>query len=211
MAEKAVADFVIVRRKHMDANVPPPSPPSPPRAEPTSVGCLPYVIGGASFIPLVGVLFGLIAIIWGITRRTWHIVALGACGIGFTVLVYGALFYFGLFQRGGMYDKLRSQLAVTMLNDAVKDIEFYKLQHGRYPATLSEVEPKDKMQINHFIDPTFMQRSSKDTHFYYQSDPSGSFYFLRSVGSDGVPFTPDDIVPTIAEDERKNTGLRIER
>ena len=58
-----------------------------------------------------------------------------------TVVAYGALFYFGMFQRGGVYDKLRAQLAVTMLNDAVKDIEFYRLQHGRYPATLNEAEP----------------------------------------------------------------------
>ena len=192
----------------MDTNAPPPPLPLDERKP---LGCLPYAIGGASFIPLIGIVFGIIAIIWGIARRAWQLVVLGVCGILFTVLAYGALFYFGMFQRGGIYDKLGAQLAVTMLNDAVKDIEFYKLQHGRYPATLTEAEPKDKMQMNHFMDPTFMQRGSKDTHFYYQVDPSGSFYFLRSVGPDGVPFTPDDIVPTIPEDERKNTGLHIER
>jgi hypothetical protein len=183
----------------------------PPAAAREPLGCLPYAIGGASFIPAVGVLFGIIAIIWGIARRAWQLIALGLCGIMFTVVAYGALFYFGMFQRGGIYDKLRSQLALTMLNDAVKDIEFYKLQHGRYPATVNEAEPKDKMQMNHFMDPTFMQHGSKDTHFFYQLDASGSFYFLRSVGADGIPFTSDDIVPTITEDERKNTGLHIQR
>ena len=35
------------------------------------LGTLPFVLGGMSFIPLVGVLFGLIAITWGlITRRS---------------------------------------------------------------------------------------------------------------------------------------------
>jgi hypothetical protein len=67
------------------------------------------------------------------------------------------------------------------------------------------------MQMNHFMDPTFIQRGMTDTHFYYQLDPSGSFYFLRSIGPDGVPFTADDIVPTLREDERKNTGLHVAR
>ena len=192
----------------MDSN---PQPSPLPSDERKPLGLLPCAIGGASFIPLVGVLFGIIAIIWGIARRAWQLIVLGVCGILFTLLAYGALFYFGMFQRGGIYDKLRSQLAVTMLNDAVKDIEFYKLQHGRYPATLDEAEPKDKMQMNHFIDPTFIQRGIKNTHFFYQLDASGSFYFLRSVGPDGIPFTSDDIVPTIPGDERKNTGLHIQR
>jgi hypothetical protein len=190
-----------------------PSPPPPAIPQPQKpLGCVPYAIGGASFIPLVGVLFGVIAIIWGIARRARSLIVLGSCGILFTVIAYGALFYFGMFQRGGIYDKLRSQLAVTMLNSAVKEIEFYKLQHGRYPASLREAEPKDKMQMNSFIDPTFVRhKGTSDGRFYYELDPSGSFYYLRSVGPDGIPFTGDDILPTLTEDERKNTGLRLQR
>lgn len=190
-----------------------PSPTSPAIPQsPKPVGCVPYAIGGASFIPLVGVLFGIISIIWGIARRARSLIVLGAGGILFTILAYGALFYFGMFQRGGIYDKLRSQLAVTMLSSAVKDIEFYKLQHGRYPASLREAEPRDKMQMNNFIDPTSMQhKGTSDGRFYYELDPSGSFYYLRSVGQDGIPFTDDDILPTLTEDERRNTGLRLQR
>jgi hypothetical protein len=176
------------------------------------LGCIPYAIGGASFIPLVGVLFGVIAIIWGIARRARALIVLGSCGILFTIIAYGALFYFGLFQRGGIYDMLRSQLAVAALDSAVKDLEFYKLQHGRYPAALSEVEPKPKTRINNFIDPTSMQRGGAlNGRFYYELDSSGAFYYLRSVGPDGIPFTRDDILPTLSEDERKNTGLRLQR
>ena len=99
-----------------------------------------------------------------------------------------------------------------MLNSAVKDIEFYKLQHGHYPASLREVEPKDKMQMNDFIDPTSIQhKGTSDGRFYYELDPSGAFYYLRSVGQDGIPFTNDDILPTLSEDELKNTGLRLQR
>jgi hypothetical protein len=190
---------------------PTPPPPAIPQSQ-KPLGCVPYAIGGASFIPLVGVLFGVIAIVWGIARRARSLIVLGSCGILFTIIAYGALFYFGMFQRGGIYDKLRSQLAVTMLNSAVKEIEFYKLQHGHYPTSLREAEPKDKMQMNSFIDPTFMQhKGTSDGRFYYELDPAGSFYYLRSVGPDGIPFTGDDILPTLTEDERKNTGLRLQR
>jgi hypothetical protein len=75
-----------------------------------TLGCFPFVIGGLSFIPLLGVLFGLIAIVWGLSA--WRgggkkLALVGAAGIGFTILVYGALFYFGFAQRGGVYDDLR--------------------------------------------------------------------------------------------------------
>jgi hypothetical protein len=194
----------------VNTNTPPPPLPSDERQP---LGCLPYAIGGASFIPLVGVLFGIIAIIWGIARRAWQLIVLGACGILFTVVIYSALFYFGFFYRGGIFDELRSQLAVSMLDDCVKEIEFYKIQHGRYPASLSDVDPKEtKTQFPKCIDPTIIDLNpNRDRHFYYQLDSSGLFYFLRSVGRDGVPFTPDDIVPTIPAEERTKTGLRLQK
>lgn len=193
----------------MDSDAQPPQVP-PPLRKP--LGCLPYAIGGASFIPLVGVLFGLIAIVWGIARGAWQLIVLGACGILFTIVIYSALFYFGFVYRGGIFDELRSQLAVTMLNDAIKEIEFYKVQHGQYPTNLSELDPKNQTQMPKTFDPTIIDFGAKrDRHFFYQLDASGSFYFLRSVGPDGIPFTADDIVPTIPEDERSNTGLRLQQ
>lgn len=174
---------------------------------------MPYAIGGASFIPLVGIIFGLIAIVWGVARHAWRLIVLGASGILFSVLIYGALFYFGMFQRGGIYDRLRAQLAVGMLNDGVKEIEFYKIQHGHYPANLTAIDPKDpKAEFPKCIDPTIIDFNSKrDRHFFYQLDASASFYFLRSIGRDGVPFTTDDIIPTTPKDERSKIGLRLQR
>lgn len=187
-------------------------PPPIPGAFQKPLSRVPYAIGGASFIPLVGVPFGLIAIVWGIVRRAWTLIILGSCGILFTVIIYSSLFYFGFFHRGGIFDELRSRLAVMMLNDAVKEIEFYKLQHGHYPASLRDLDAKDQTQFPKTVDPTIIDwRGKKDTHFYYELDPSGSFYFLRSVGPDGIPFTGDDIVPTLSEEERKHTGFRLQR
>jgi hypothetical protein len=193
------------------ALAPPPVTSTPPPAT-QKVGYIAYAIGGASFIPLIGVLFGIIAILWGFARRTWGLVVLGADGILFTIILYSVLFYLGFHQRGGIYDKMRSQMAVTMLNSAVKEIEYYKLQHGHYPTNLSELDTKDKNKFPTVIDPTAMERKeTKNRYFFYELDSSGNFYFLRSVGPDGVPFTADDILPTIPEVERKNTGLKLER
>jgi hypothetical protein len=168
---------------------------------------VPYTIGAASFIPAIGVLFGLAAIILGIAQRARMIIVLGASGIFFSVFLYAALF-----SSGGVYATLRSGGAVYVLHDAVKEIEAYKLQHGRYPASLSEIEPKGKKRINNFIDPMATHGGGTlNGRFYYQLDPSGEFYYLRSVGRDGIPFTGDDILPSLSEDERKKTGLRMEQ
>src|SRR5215469_1981759 len=70
-----------------------------------------YVLAGMSFIPLIGVVFGLIAIGRGIFtgRKGGKLLALiGAGGICFTIILYGSLFYFGFVQRGGIYDVLRA-------------------------------------------------------------------------------------------------------
>jgi hypothetical protein len=70
------------------------------------LGTFPFVLGGMSFIPLVGVLFGLIAITWGLI--TWRsggrkLAILSVCGIACSVILYSGLFYFGLWERGGIY------------------------------------------------------------------------------------------------------------
>src|SRR5208283_1587576 len=69
----------------------------------------PYVIGGLSFIPVIGVLFGIIAIIWGLVTKKLggkKLALIGTAGIAFTVVLYSGLFYFGVMQRGGVYDEL---------------------------------------------------------------------------------------------------------
>ena len=196
-------------------DTPPPLPagfPARPAAVP-AVGFVGYATGALSFIPMIGIAFAAIAITWGIMRRAWLLVGLGVGGILCTVALYGTLFYQGFYHRGGAFDQLRAQMAVSMLDSTVRDIEFYKLQHGHYPAALSELNTgKPKTNMPSGFDPTALQRpGSKDQYFFYELDPSGNFYFLRSVGPDGKPFTADDVVPTFSEEERRHTGLRLER
>ncbi|MES2835589.1 MAG: hypothetical protein V4707_12875 [Pseudomonadota bacterium] len=178
------------------------------RSSSQGAGCGPYVVAGLSFIPLIGVLFGLGAIIWGAV--TWRrggkwVVLLGALGILFTIGIYSALFYFGFVQRGGVYDGLRAQLAVSQLNQLVPYVELYKQQNGRYPASLKDVAgvipPNTPVMIN---DPSHVDVSTPREFFYQQF--GDDHYYLRGLGLDGQPFTADDILP----EAMPATGLLIE-
>ncbi|MCP4094680.1 MAG: type II secretion system protein G, partial [Planctomycetaceae bacterium] len=87
------------------------------------LGILPFVIGGVSFIPGIGIFFGIVAIIWGLATKKLggkKLAVVGACGIGFSVILYGALFYFGFVQRGGVYDDLRVQLSKNTITSLVQ-------------------------------------------------------------------------------------------
>jgi len=187
------------------------APSSPARPE-RDLSWLGYVCAGLSFIPCLGVPFGLVAIVFGVVRSMRTVLILGICGIAFTFVLYGSLFYFGMIQRGGIYDQLRAKMAVTMLNSTVKEIEFYKVQHGVYPQTLDDLADQEKGGFVSSDDPTAMERGGKmDEKFYYKLDPSGKYYYLRSVGPDGIPFTDDDMLPSLPASDLKNTGLRLDR
>jgi hypothetical protein len=170
-------------------------------------------IGGLAFIPLIGVVFGIIALLRGVlTSRPGgrKLALLGGGGIVFTFAIYGALFYFGFVQRGGLYDSLRAQLAQMQLNTLVQSVEFYKLQHGAYPDTLETLRaslPSDSAVF--IVDPTNLKLGTEGRTFYYRAvDPD--HYYLRSTGADGEPFTPDDIVPQIVPTSQGNLGLIVE-
>jgi hypothetical protein len=186
---------------------PPAETPPPPR-----LGAAAYVIGGLSFIPLIGLVFGVIAIAWGIAtrkagRRTFML--LGGGGIIVTIVLYGGLFYFGFAERGGIYDRLRAQLAQSELNTLVPAIEYYKVQHGSYPDSLEEL--KASLPQNSFVtvfDPRDVRWTGAPRYFFYQRVGS-DHYYLRGVGPNGRPFASDDIVPQIAIPSGSGIGLLL--
>ena len=178
------------------------------------LGTFPYVIGGLSFIPLMGVLFGIAAIVWGLVTKKLggkRLAAIGAGGIAFTFVIYGALFYFGFQQRGGVYDDLRVKLAQSSINSLVPAIEFYKLQNGKYPESLEALQkslPKDSMVF--VFDPTVTGLGSQPRYFFYER-VGDDHYYLRGLGADGKPFTADDVVPQIPSAAGSKLGLLVER
>jgi len=178
------------------------------------LGTFAYVIGRLSFIPLMGVLFGITAIIWGLGTLKLggkRLAAIGAGGIAFTFMLYGALFYFGFQQRGGVYDDLRSKLAQSSINSLVPAIEFYKLQNGKYPESLEVLQkslPNDSMVF--VFDPTVTGFDSKPRYFFYER-VGDEHYYLRGLGADGQPFTSDDVLPQISAAPDSKIGLLLEK
>ena len=174
------------------------------------LGVFPFVVGGMSFIPLLGVVFGLIALVWGLVsakRGGKLLAAMGAAGIAFTVLLYSALFYFGFAQRGGVYDDLRGQMAQNNLDSLVSTIESYQVQHGQYPASLAALQdtlPQERSII--LFDPLTSAISGQPEYFFYQRVGERQ-YHLRSLGADDKPFTDDDIVPHMPAQNGGNSGL----
>ena len=173
---------------------------------------LSFVVGGLSFIPGIGILFGLTAIIIGLSTSRQggrKLALLGASGIAFSVVLYGSLFYFGFAQRGGIFDGLRKQLAESTINSLVPEIELYKLQHGHYPdslETLQESMPKNSMEL--IVDPSVSPIGAPPRNFYYQLAGTDHYYLL-GLGPDGLPFTADDILPEIKITPGSQIGLLV--
>ena len=171
-----------------------------------------FVLGGLSFIPLIGVPLGVAAIIWGLVSRKARrltVVLLGLDGIGCTIVIYGALFFFGFVQTGGIYDRLRGQLAQQQLYTLVQAVEFYRLQYGSYPDSLEQLQatlPKQSLAVT--FDPTGFRIGSLPRRFYYER-VGIDHYYLRGVGVDGQPFTADDIVPDITIAPHSQIGLLL--
>jgi len=174
-----------------------------------------YVIGGLSYIPLIGVIFGIIAIIWGLAKYKKGgrgVVIVGTGGILFTIIIYSGLFYFGFMKRGGVFDDLRQKSAKWEVTKLVETIEFYKLQHGHYPESL-EVLAKSASKNNpaYVHDPTQINISdnTSNAYFYYEVIDDGNAYYLLSVGTDKKPFTADDILPDVDTSKSLKIGLKF--
>ena len=172
---------------------------SPPAARHVGTGA--YVAAALSFFPLLGVLVGIVAIVWGLTTRRAGgrtIAAIGAGGIALTIALYGGLFYFGFVQRGGLYDDLRAKLAQQNLNAAVKEIEFYRLNNGKYPDLLADLqasESKTSVGKAVLIDPRL--KSSLTPRLFYYKRIDADHYYLRGVGLDGQPFSKGSLGPKL--------------
>ena len=144
-----------------------------------------YVFGGLSFIPLIGVLFGILAVVLGVKNKQKMPIVLGVAGAIFTFVLYGSLFYFGFVAKYGPYHELKKQLVEQMLNDNRGMILIYKERHNKLPESLSELGDPSPGNLFYLYDPWMNPIS-------YTINEDGSFT-LRSIGPDGIPNTKDDI------------------
>lgn len=172
---------------------------------------LPYAIGGLSFAPFVGVVFGSVAIVWGLllwktTGR--RLIIIGLVGMIVSFILQAGLYRIGFIGRDGIPEPARDALAQGALNALVPQLEAYKAKHGRYPKTLT-VLAKANAPDKHVLiyDPTFAPSSGRARRlFYYRPVKNRKAYYLLGVGADGKPYTADDILPNALSG---TTGLKI--
>lgn len=150
----------------------------------------PYWIGFFCIVPLIGAILGIVMIIRGMSKYKDRLFAIiGALGITWTILLYSILFYtsknFGAFTKGW------ESLSQTQLNELMKSVESYKLQHGKYPDNLQDLLKDDKSIV--IFDAIQTGRGNRD--IYYQYEKKGEGYVLFSAGLDGIPHTADDLYP----------------
>jgi hypothetical protein len=105
--------------------------------------------------------------------------------------------------HGNWFAKPNAELAQTELNSLVKDIEFYKIKNGVYPDSLGQIDYDEKSISIH--DPFLPTKSSNGNNFTYQRILDR--YTLLSVGLDRIPYTNDDIYPTITNGDIDKFGL----
>jgi hypothetical protein len=185
------------------------------------VSRLAYVPAIASFIPLVGVTFGISAILWGSSK--WRgggkiIAFLGTAGIAFTILLYGGLFVNGIRMSNSMeVTEAQRDWSQPRLAEIMKSVEFYQLAYGEYPDSLhqlDEIEGFFKITYeDNTVTPPFSFRFWADqgpkSDFFYQRLESGSGYYLFGRGRDGEPFTWDDVYPPIPAGSTDMLGIII--
>ena len=151
----------------------------------------PYLLGVFCFIPIVGIFVGFVLIMLGIFQyKDRLMIIIGSLGIVFTIVLYSVLF-------PGLWDKKENekQFAIVsqmQVNELIKEIEFYKLQKGKYPDNLEQLQKSKSMVM--IFDPL---QSGKDNSSKYNYDLVGDRYKLFSSGIDKIPNTKDDIYPEI--------------
>jgi hypothetical protein len=163
----------------------------------------PYLLGLLGIIPLVGAFVGIGLIFFGLFEyKDKKLTLIGLAGVLFSVFVYGSLAFYS-----NSDDKkiMMAPFVKDELNSLVKNIEFYKLEHGTYPDSLLQLM-NDNTTV--FIaDPT--QDFPKGDSSYYRYKKTDAGYYLFSAGVDGVAGTKDDIFPKPLKMKKGTTGLLL--
>lgn len=168
-----------------------------------------FVLAGISFIPLLGVIPGLICIVNALVGKKTNsklLGLLGFAGIMVSVVLYGILLP-SMFNNPTISKQFEPH-AISAMTSLVRHVEYYKLQNNRYPSSMEELRSnlKEGEMVFSFDMSGPMRLGEKQRDFYYEVINGGKNYLLFGVGADATPFTEDDIYPLIDSDKDKNIG-----
>ena len=168
-----------------------------------------FILAGTSFIPLIGIFTGIACIVIAVVRKKSNsklLGGLGFAGIMLSIILYGTLFY--KMTSDGGFSKGFEVHAVNAMTSLVRDIEYYKLQHGDYPESLDVLRESltdDEMPFPYDISGP-MNGTGAQRDYSYNVINEGENYTLFGIGQDATPFTSDDIFPVIDPEKDKNIG-----
>lgn len=156
----------------------------------------PYLMGLLGFIPLVGFFVGVVLIILGITQyKDKKLTLIGLGGILFTVIVYSSIYYIGVVSDLGKDSW--GQVSQIHLNRLIKNVEYYKIENGKYPDSLQQLESENEVVFIQDLTQGVNEKQQK----YFNYENLGDKFLLFSSGNDRKPNTNDDIYPKL----KKNT------
>jgi hypothetical protein len=162
----------------------------------------PYLLGLLCLIPLVGAFVGLGLLLYGLLKyKDKWLSVIGAAGILWTALIYSTIFY--SLTNATTFKKGFQHISQMQLNSLVKNIEFYKLLHGQYPDSLTQLLDDDPLAPIHDAE----QGMKAKTDSYYNYEKTGDKYSVFSSGQDGIAHTKDDLYPQIKITDSSKIGL----
>lgn len=162
----------------------------------------PYLLGLLCLIPLVGAFVGLGLLLYGLLKyKDRWLSIIGAAGIAWTIIIYSTLFYAST--HSSIFTKGFVDISQMQLNSLVKNIEFYKLNHGHYPESLKQLLDDDKFAPIHDA----AQGMKTKENSFYNYEKVGNKYSLFSSGQDGIPNTKDDLFPQRNSTDSSRIGL----
>jgi hypothetical protein len=176
----------------------------------SNVAPIEYVIGFFSFIPFLGVIFGMVAIVLGSLKPKtggWKLMSLGVSGILCTALLSFLIHQYLFDETSERLKGLQQQMAQGYMRQVVSMLEFYKQVHGTYPDKLDDLDGPKRLFTGHYLLTDKSLGSKSRDLYFYQKLPNGGGYYLLGRGPDGLPFTADDVFPDLSSEEQDHTGF----
>ena len=148
-----------------------------------------------SFIPNIGMLYGLIILILGIVNKNKSTIIWGIVGILFTPIFWITVLV--AIDASGFNSQSNILFTKNNLNEMVKDLEYYRVKNGSFPDSLGQLRNQ-----NNFFDDSDLSSENifhwklKSQRLYYKKINDTS-YILQAKGKDTILNTEDDIFPDL--------------
>ncbi len=167
------------------------------------VGCLGFAVGLLSFIPGLGLVFGLVGLVWGFKVNNLLLKWTAIVSIVLNVLGLSFMYYKNYVEVGGQMDTKREQIAKQNMYNLVPLIEAHKAKTYFYPKSLKTIAYQlPKAQRGIVFDATqWTSRSNMELDLnkenlilHYEIIGADEGFHLRARGRDGKLNTEDDVL-----------------